>query len=159
MVHVLALITLASLGFSAYLLKQRKGLNLFTDKDIELREREIELEVETRMKKEEKRIREDAISKSRSTIRGQAVEKYISLDDSFKKYNPSDARFLGSPVDYVIFNGVSDVLDGKKDVEVSISLVDVKTNKATLSKGQQKIKEAIEAGRVNWETIHLDPTS
>lgn len=159
---ILALITLVSLGITAYMVKQRndllQGITDLTIKDQELTEREIAQRVKEYLTKEEKRIREDAIKNSRSTIRGQSVEKYISLHESFKQFNPSDARFLGSPIDYVIFNGVSDILDGKKDTQVSVTMLDIKTNKARLTKAQQKIKEAIEANRVEWKTIQLSPS-
>lgn len=153
------LITIFSLALVVYLLKERKDalstIKTLTDKDKELRTREIDLKVKEHIEKNEKTIREDAIKNSRSTIRGQSVEKFIPLHESFKSYCPSDARFLGMPVDYVIFNGVSDILDGKKNTLVSITFLDVKTGKATLTKAQKKIKEAVELGRVEWKTIQI----
>jgi len=156
---ILTIITLFSFSLTIYLLKERSNaLNSIQNlsiKDEEIRNREIDLRVNERLKIEEKKIREEAIMNSRSTIRGQSVEKFIPLHESFKEYCPSDARFLGMPVDYVIFSGVSDILDGKKNGLVKITFLDVKTGKATLTKAQKKIKEAVEAGRVEWKTIQI----
>ncbi|MHA2116443.1 MAG: Holliday junction resolvase-like protein [Candidatus Thorarchaeota archaeon] len=35
-------------------------------------------------------------------------------------------------------------------------LADIKTGNAKLNRTERKIKEAVEAGRVRWETIRLD---
>ena len=72
------------------------------------------------------------------------------------KHNPSDARFIGAPIDYLIFDGYTNVKDGKSDEEIVVVLADIKTGKAQLSRTERKIKEAVEAGRVRWETIRID---
>ncbi len=72
------------------------------------------------------------------------------------RYDPSDARFIGAPIDYLIFDGYTRVKDGNSDEPIVVILADIKTGNARLSKTEKKIKEAVEAGRVRWETIRLD---
>ena len=71
------------------------------------------------------------------------------------KYNVADARFIGSPIDYVIFDGYTDLKEGKdRDKEIRIVLMDVKTGKdAKLTSTEKKIKEAVEAKHVYWDTL------
>ena len=71
-------------------------------------------------------------------------------------FDPSDARFIGAPIDYLIFDGYTAVKDDKSEQPITVILADIKTGNATLNKTERKIKEAVEAGRVRWETIRLD---
>ena len=93
-------------------------------------------------------IRTQAIEQSRSVLRGQVAEQLVPLTGGFP-YDPSDARFLGHPIDYVVFEGLS----GGEEVEVV--LVEVKTGGARLSKREAAIRDAVEAGRVRFELIRL----
>lgn len=97
----------------------------------------------------EERIKQEILERSRAALKGRIGEQLAPLLPMFE-HEPADARFLGSPVDYVVFDGYKDG-DPK-----SITFVDVKTGKtATLSPIEQKLKLVIEKGRVRWETIHL----
>jgi predicted Holliday junction resolvase-like endonuclease len=69
-------------------------------------------------------------------------------------YLPADARFIGSPIDYIIFDGLSEVAD-EKGSTISIVFMDVKHGSATLTRTQRMIKKAIEEGAVAWQTLHL----
>lgn len=100
-------------------------------------------------KEEEKKIRKDSLKKSRSTIKGKVGEQIAPILSKFK-YEPSDARFIGSPVDYVIFEGHS------KNNPEKVTFMDIKTGKtARLSPTQRKLKKSIENGNVSWETLHI----
>jgi len=73
------------------------------------------------------------------------------------KYLPSDAKFLGDPVDYVVFDGYTDFRDGEGDAEdIEVVLIDIKSGGARLTKGQQAIARAVQEGRVRFETIRID---
>lgn len=110
----------------------------------------MSFEVRQRVEEMEEKIREDALERSRATIKGKVSEQLAPFSSDFD-FNVSDARFIGSPVDYVIFDGCS---DGKDEIEVIVS--DVKTgDSAKLTENQKKIKEAVEENRVRWETIRL----
>jgi predicted Holliday junction resolvase-like endonuclease len=71
-------------------------------------------------------------------------------------YLPADARFLGDPVDYVVFNGYSAVKDnGDADEALEIVILDIKHGKSTLTGGQRQIAKAIAAGRVRFEVVRV----
>jgi len=96
----------------------------------------------------EKLIRQDAINRSKSVIKGQIAEQLIPFSSVFP-YNPKDAIFLGNPIDYIIFNGLSN-----NDIK-DIQFVEVKTGKSNLNTRQRKIKEIILNKMVSWNTIKI----
>jgi len=107
--------------------------------------------VKKRIEEIEKDIREDALQRSRASLKGKISEHMAPFAGGFG-YKASDARFLGSPVDYVIFDGYSDEAE-----DIKVVLADVKTGKsADLTSIQRKVKKAVEEGSVEWETIHMD---
>jgi predicted Holliday junction resolvase-like endonuclease len=65
-------------------------------------------------------------------------------------YNPSDARFIGDPVDYVIFDGYTKVRERIEDIPITVVLADVKTGDADLTYEQRRIKQV-----VKFEVIRL----
>jgi predicted Holliday junction resolvase-like endonuclease len=99
-------------------------------------------------------IRKDSVTRSRSTLKGRIAEQMAPLLPSFK-YLPADARFIGSPVDYIIFEGLSEVAD-EHGSTIRIVFMDVKHGSATLSRTQRVIKKAVEERSVAWQTLHLD---
>ncbi len=48
------------------------------------------------------KIRKETLDRSRGVIKGKIGEQLAPLLPMFE-YNPSDARFIGSPVDYIVF--------------------------------------------------------
>jgi predicted Holliday junction resolvase-like endonuclease len=98
--------------------------------------------------------RKDALKRSRSVIRGQASEHLAPF--VVKNTNPKDYRFMGNPIDYICFNGLSDVLDGKSDTIKSVDFVDIKTGKSSLNKSQRRIRDAINSSKVTFTIINLD---
>ena len=52
----------------------------------------------------EKEIRRDAVNRSRAVTVGKVTEHIAPYLPDFG-YNPKDARFIGSPVDFVVFDG------------------------------------------------------
>jgi len=94
-------------------------------------------------------IKNDVLKRSRAVIKGKISEQLVAMLPDFK-YNAADARFIGNPIDYVIFDGYSD------ESEMQIVFMDVKKGTGKLSKVQQRIKEAVEKKRVRWETLHLE---
>ena len=97
----------------------------------------------------EEKIRQEILERSRAALKGRIGEQLAPLLPMFK-HEPADARFLGSPVDYVVFDGY------KEGDPRSVIFIDIKTGKtATLSKIERKLKLVIEQGKVQWETIHV----
>ncbi len=93
--------------------------------------------------------RRDAVKRSRSTIEGQVFEQLVPHFPEWK-HTPSDARFLGSPIDFVVFEGMSTGDPSK------IVIVEIKKGKSYNTVLQNKIKKLVKAGKIEWETINLD---
>ncbi len=91
---------------------------------------------------------------ARATLKGQIAEQFAPLLPGFK-YQPKDFRFLGSPFDGVIIVGLTEAMEGLGEIE-EIVLCDIKMGNARLSPHQKAIKQAVDEGRVRWETIHVD---
>ncbi len=97
-----------------------------------------------------------SLNTSRATIKGRVAEQFAPLLPEFE-YLPSDAKFLGDPVDYVIFDGYTDWRDGNLPSDaIEVILMDIKSGQARLSQGQLAIAEAIKHGRVRFETLRIN---
>ncbi|NHI89763.1 MAG: endonuclease [Candidatus Thorarchaeota archaeon] len=125
---------------------------------IQLRHRIEMVEKEFRLTwaEQESAIRKDAADRSRFVLKGKIAEHMVPLYREVFKYDPSDARFIGAPIDYLIFDGYTAVKDMNSDEPITVILADIKTGNAKLNRTERKIKEAVEQGRVRWETIQLD---
>ena len=89
------------------------------------------------------KIREEAIQRSRSVLAGQFSEQLAPYLPDFP-FSPSEARFLGKPVDFLIFSG----MDQKNINEVIF--VEVKSGKSGLNAAEKSLKETIIEKRVRW---------
>lgn len=97
-----------------------------------------------------------SVNTSRAVLKGKMAEQFAPILPEFQ-YLPSDAKFLGDPVDYVVFDGYTDLRDGQGKVDdIEIVLIDIKSGGARLTKGQQAIAQAIQQGRIRFETIRID---
>jgi predicted Holliday junction resolvase-like endonuclease len=99
---------------------------------------------ETWRAESEGRIRRDAASRSRGVITGQVAEHLAPYLDGFP-YNPKDVRFLGSPVDLVVFDG----LDAGRLRRVVF--VEVKTGGSALTARERAVRDVLRDGQVDWE--------
>jgi len=139
--------------------------HLLTDKekmykeDLLLAKRSIEEHYKDQMeiwkKTELEKTVKESINRSRSVLRGKTTEHFAPITEEFlKEFVPSDAKFIGSPIDYIIFSGAGSITDGEeKDIE--IVFMDIKTGKARLTKVQRAIKKAIEEKKIRWKTLEL----
>jgi predicted Holliday junction resolvase-like endonuclease len=94
-------------------------------------------------------IRGDAVKRSRVVLGGKFLEQLAPFLPGFK-YDPTDARFIGSPVDFVVFDGLSKGEPGK------VVFIEVKSGQSRLSKIERKVKEAVKGKRVEWEELKAD---
>jgi predicted Holliday junction resolvase-like endonuclease len=93
-------------------------------------------------------IRKSAINQSRAVLGGKFTEQMVPFFPDFK-YDPTEVRFIGSPIDMVVFPGLA-----KGDPQ-EIVILEVKTGKsAQLTPAQKKIKQLIMDGMVRWDEIH-----
>ena len=91
-------------------------------------------------------VRQDAIQRSLAVTAGKVYEQLVPYLPNFP-FNPKDARFLGSPVDFVVFDGLS-------EGEVQrIVFVEVKTGDAQLSGRERRVRDAIQEARVEWHEL------
>lgn len=89
----------------------------------------------------------------RPIIKGKISEQLFPLLSN-RIGDLSDLRFIGDPVDYVYFKGLSEAREGKiKDID--IRFIEVKSGEATISKAEEFIKGAVKDKRVTWEEIRL----
>ena len=102
----------------------------------------------------ERTFREDALAKSRAVLKGKLAEHLAPIFKIFG-YNPSDARFIGDPIDYVIFDGYTKVRERIEDTPIRIVLADVKTGEAGLTYEQRRIKEGVEKGLIEFKIIKM----
>lgn len=113
---------------------------------------ELELEHQQALIHAQKR----SVNTSRAVLKGKMAEQMAPIMPEFQ-YLPSDAKFLGDPVDYVVFDGYTDLRDGEGRAEdIEVVLIDIKSGGARLTKGQQAIAQAIRDGRVRFKTIRID---
>ncbi len=141
---VILLISFAVIGVLLYLLAQNKKAQTKLEAEMQRRiNGEYRLLFEKWKKAEEKKIRKDAASKSRATLTGKITEHFIPYLPEFP-YDPQDARFLGAPIDFIVFDGMS--AGELKEVV----LVEVKTNTSGLSKRERQLRDAVQDGRVKW---------
>lgn len=89
------------------------------------------------------KIREDAIKRSRAVLGGQFSEQLAPYLPDFP-YNPTEARFIGKPIDFLVFNG----MDEKNISEVIF--VEVKSGKSRTNPVEKTLKNAIENNKVRW---------
>lgn len=101
--------------------------------------------------KEERRIREDAIKRSSNTVKGKVSEHLAPFKLDFA-YSPRDCRFIGTPIDYVIFAGL------EHDKVEEVVFLEVKTGEfAKLTQRERSVRDAIQAGKVRWEVLEINP--
>jgi predicted Holliday junction resolvase-like endonuclease len=110
--------------------------------------REAQAELDVWVNSKEATIRQDAIDRSRSVIIGRVTEHMTPWLPSFP-YNPKDARFIGSPVDMIVFDG-SDAEQLRR-----IIFLEIKTNTSALSNRQRQLRDVIRAGRVEWQELRI----
>lgn len=98
----------------------------------------------------ESRIRKDAANRSVRNVMGKVAEHLIPFSEAFSEFNPKDARFIGSPIDLIVFDGAEE-----KKEEITIFFLEVKTGTSVLSPRQKKIMEAVQSKRVEWRRLTI----
>ncbi len=96
------------------------------------------------------KIRAAAIKGSTAVVKGRVAEQLVPFRPDFH-YNPRDIRFLGSPIDLVVFKGLT---EGKV---TQIVFVEVKTGNSRMSKRERQVQAAIHRGDVAFEMFRATP--
>jgi len=104
-----------------------------------------------RGKEDQARLHQQSKKISRSVLGGMFSEQVAPFLPNFpSELKASEARFVGKPVDFLIFKGMD---EGNIS---EVVFVEVKTGKSTLSTNERKLKEAIIAKNVRWYEYHVD---
>jgi len=92
----------------------------------------------SKLKTIEQRFSELKFSKSSQSVKyGKMTEQFIPFIKDFP-FNPENFRFLGSPIDGVIFE------------EDKIIFAEFKTASSQLSQKQRRLKELVKSKKVEW---------
>ena len=105
-------------------------------------------EAERRRGEEEKeRAIREAIQQSRVVLGGKFTEQMAPYLPQFN-YDPTEARFIGSPIDLIVFPGLS------RGEPEEIVIMEIKSGRsAQLTPQERKIRQLIEDGMVRWELL------
>ena len=113
-----------------------------------------------KMKQSIQKTIDESLGGQISSVKGKINEQLAPYMPEFsEKYAASDARFLGSPIDFVIFKNMSQYKTKTKalDIPIDVILVEVKTGKnKTLTQKEKAIKIACEEGRVSFDQIDIE---
>lgn len=127
-------------------------------KEKELRQKLSTLRVEVLeeaalvIKQKEKELRKDAVRRSHSVIKGKVAEQIAPYLPGFK-YDPRDCRFLGSPVDFVVFDGLA---AGRLN---QVVFIEIKSGKyARLTHREREVKDILELKGAKYELIKTGQT-
>jgi predicted Holliday junction resolvase-like endonuclease len=96
-----------------------------------------------------KKIRQDSVKQSQAVISGRVYEQLLPYLPGFP-FAPRDVRFLGSPVDLVVFDGM-DAGQLKRVV-----FIEVKTGQAGLTSRERQLRDVVRTGKVEWLEIRKE---
>ncbi|MBM4447958.1 MAG: Holliday junction resolvase [Chloroflexi bacterium] len=109
--------------------------------------RQWQEEVQLKWEEERQKAVRDAVSQSRAVLGGKFTEQMAPYLPDFK-YDPTEARFIGSPVDLIVFPGLS------RGEPEEIVIMEIKAGRtAQLTPQERKIRQLIEDGMVRWELL------
>lgn len=94
---------------------------------------------------------------SAHTSKGLILEKwcpFMEHGEIEKHWESMNWSFLGSPIDYIIFDWDKDVENNKQNGKVVF--LDVKSGNSRLSTKQRRIRDLIQEGNVEWREIKLE---
>jgi predicted Holliday junction resolvase-like endonuclease len=114
-------------------------------KDYEAKLESWKLEVEDK-------IRKDAIQRSLRTLTGKVSEEFSPMILSrLMNADMRDFRHLGSPVDFIVFRGLS---SGEEDIDVVF--LEIKSGSGnSLAERERRVRNAIDGKKVSYQVVNL----
>ena len=94
-------------------------------------------------------IRQDAVQRSQAVTTGKVHEQLVPYLPEFG-FNPKDARFLGSPVDLLVFDGLD---DGELR---RVVFIEIKTGGSGLTGRERQVRDVVRARQVTWEELRIE---
>ena len=89
------------------------------------------------------------LKQSRAVLGGLVSEQISPLLPGFP-FDPGDCRFIGKPVDFIVFSGMN-----KQDISEVIFLEIKSGVSKNLNPQEARVKEAVLAGRVRWVQFNV----
>ncbi len=137
-ITVSAFVAILIIVLSAYIIRLTYERRFSEWRDAEVQKWQADIE----------QARKSAVSQSRAVLGGKFTEQMVPFFPDFA-YDPTEVRFIGSPIDMVVFPGLA-----QGDPQ-EIVILEVKTGKnVQLTSVQKKIRQLIEDGMVRWDEIH-----
>jgi predicted Holliday junction resolvase-like endonuclease len=89
------------------------------------------------------------LKQSRAVLGGLVSEQIAPLLPEFP-FDPGDCRFIGKPVDFIVFKGMNE-----QNIS-EVVFLEVKSGVSkNLSQQEKLLREAIQAGRVSWVQFNV----
>lgn len=153
-VYVLLLKAKESTRVSAFAQKQfqdwrESDLESARKQQAEIAQREASVHLARWKTDYEQSIRQEAVKKSHDVVSGKVTEQLIPFLPNFR-YNPRDARFIGSPIDFLVFDGLS-----AGEVK-QIVFIEVKTGSSGLNTREKQVRSIVDARTIKWEELRVD---
>jgi predicted Holliday junction resolvase-like endonuclease len=90
------------------------------------------------------------LKQSRAVLGGLVSEQIAPLLPGFP-FDPGDCRFVGKPVDFIVFRGMAE-----KNISEVVFLEIKSGSVRNLNDQEKKLKEAILAKKVNWAEFYIN---
>lgn len=126
-----------------------QAINENAKNEIKSAKENARLEFQKWKMEESARIRQDAASRSTAVNLGKATEHLIPwfLGDDV---DPREIRFLGSPIDLIVFQGL------RSGYIKAVHFIEVKSgSRPKLSASEELVRAAIIDGRIAYSVVHL----
>jgi len=93
-------------------------------------------------------IRGDAVQRSQAVTAGKVHEQLLPYLPEFP-FNPKDVRFLGSPVDLFVFDGLA------QGSLRRIVFLEVKTGRSGLTVRERCVRDVVRAREIEWLELRV----
>jgi predicted Holliday junction resolvase-like endonuclease len=106
------------------------------------------LDLERWRTENEEDIRADARNRSSAVVLGKVTEHLTPYLGTFP-YNAKDVRFLGTPIDLIVFDGMDE------GTLRNIVCLEIKTASSTLTTRERRIRDAVLEKRIVWDEFRV----
>ncbi|MCL4398186.1 MAG: hypothetical protein M1322_02120 [Candidatus Parvarchaeota archaeon] len=111
----------------------------------------LKRKIEQWEKYEMQKALEKTVNIQRPILKGKISEQLFPILYE-KEGDLSDLRFLGNPIDYIKFEGLSNLSETGK---IKIKFIEIKTGNAKLNKNEEAVKKAVQDKEVYWDEITI----
>lgn len=98
-------------------------------------------------------VRREALDRSRPDVQRRVGSTIARWTHSFP-FLQEDSRFIGHPVDYVVFEGYSEVRARREPKITAVTFVRARENGRDDPDGRL-VEECVRLGRIEWRTIEI----